>query len=230
MGCFVAAAKGVEEGIGGEKMTWAWGHLKPNHYVLIMADPAWHFRAYGDRTGTGIAKSAQAHYSTMPLDDIKALRVDLLADEHCVLWLWACNPMLDQAFDVMSAWGFRFSTAGSWEKVTSTGKQAFGTGHVLRSSNEPFLIGTMGNPKFSKRARSSFRGLVRGHSRKPVEAYSHAELMMKHPVSRVELFSRETAPGWDVWGDEAGKFDQENLRDRASHIGDGEGASGEVTV
>ena len=70
-----------------------------------------------------------------------------LAAPECTLWLWAANPLLDVACDVMKAWGFRFKTAGHWSKKTATGTRAFGTGYILRCAEEPYLIGTIGNPK-----------------------------------------------------------------------------------
>ncbi|MEO0870444.1 MAG: MT-A70 family methyltransferase [Pseudomonadota bacterium] len=125
-----------------------------------------------------------------------------------MLWLWATNPMLPDAFEVLSAWGFKFKTAGTWVKTTKTGKLAFGTGYVLRSANEPFLIGTIGKPTTARNVRSAIMAPVREHSRKPNRAFTEAERLMP-TARRLELFSRETRPGWDTWGHEAGKFDQE---------------------
>jgi N6-adenosine-specific RNA methylase IME4 len=141
----------------------------------------------------------------MSIEDIKAQPVLDLASTDCVLWLWAVNPMLPHAIAVMAAWGFEFKTAGTWLKTTVHGKIAFGTGYVLRSSNEPFLIGTRGKPKTSKSVRSGFTGLAREHSRKPEEAYRAAELLMPS-ARRLELYSRTNRPGWDHFGNEAGKF------------------------
>jgi len=175
-------------------------------YSLIMADPPWAFRAYSER---GLGKSPQAHYLTMSLDDIKALPVASLATPDAILWLWATNPMLPQAFEVVDAWGFQFKSAGHWVKRTTTGKLAFGTGYILRSAGEPFLIGTRGKPQTTRSVRSVIEGPVREHSRKPDEAYQAAEALMPG-ARRLDLFSRESRPGWDAWGAEAGKFDPAN--------------------
>ena len=45
----------------------------------------------------------------------------------------------------------------------------------------------------------------REYSRKPEEAYPAAELLMPD-ARRLELFSRTNRPGWDHFGNEAGKF------------------------
>ena len=172
-------------------------------YDLIMADPPWHYEM---RTEAGEAKSPQAYYQTMSIDAIKALPVEALAGRNCLLWLWAVGPMLPQALDVMAAWGFEFKTQGEWAKMTKNGKQAFGTGYILRSAGEPFLIGTRGAPRTTKSVRSVILAPVREHSRKPEKAFAEAEKLMPD-AKRLELFSRQQRAGWDVWGNETRKFE-----------------------
>ncbi|MAL99434.1 MAG: DNA methyltransferase [Alteromonadaceae bacterium] len=173
-------------------------------YGLIMADPPWQFENWSRK---GEHKNAAAKYDCMPLDDIKAMPVGELAAGDCVLWLWATNPLLREAFDVIDAWGFRYVTAGTWVKTTKTGKLAFGTGYRLRSANEPFLIATNGNPETAKNVRSVIMAEAREHSRKPDEAFSAAEALVPN-VRRLELFSRQSREGWDTWGNESTKFDE----------------------
>lgn len=185
-------------------MTWPFGCLQPFGFDLLMVDPPWSFAL---RSARGEAKSPQAQYACMSLDAIKALPVAQLARGDALLWLWATNPMLPQALDVMAAWGFTFSTAGTWVKTTSGGKLAFGTGYVLRSASEPFLIGKFGRPVTGRAVRSVILAPAREHSRKPAEAYAAAEALMPGALRRADLFSRESRPGWDAWGNEAGRFD-----------------------
>jgi len=168
-----------------------------------MADPPWSFDLW---SSAGEDKAAQAQYDCMTLDDLKALPVGHLASRDCVLWLWATNPLLREAFDLLDAWGFEFKTAGHWSKKTAHGKQAFGTGYILRCAGEPFLIGTMGEPWTAKNVRSVVEGPVREHSRKPEEAFQVAEQLCGD-VPRLEVFSRQERPGWDVFGDQIGKFE-----------------------
>lgn len=194
-------------------MTWPFGDMRMFAYDFIMADPPWKFL---NRSPKGEKKNATAHYRCETLDEICALPVGHLAGRNCVLWLWATNPMLPEALIVLKAWGFKYSTAGSWVKRTTHGKLGFGTGYVLRSASEPFLIATAGSQALGKSTRSvveSFEGLafdgeLREHSRKPEEAYAAAEKMVPGAWRRADLFSRTTRPGWDAWGDEAGKFDE----------------------
>lgn len=187
---------------------WPFGHLMPQAYSLIFADPPWRFELYSD---LGEEKSAQAHYETMTLDDIAALPVGDLARGDCILWLWSTAPMVPQQIEVGRRWGFEYVTQGVWVKTTKHGKTAFGTGYVLRNAHEPFLIFKRGNPKTAKNVRSVIYGEAREHSRKPDEAFAAAETMMPN-VRRVELFSRQSRNGWDTWGREATKFDNEPKR------------------
>ncbi|MBB6306248.1 MT-A70 family methyltransferase [Xanthobacter tagetidis] len=186
-------------------MTWPFGDLRPLSYGLIMVDFPWRFSNWSAK---GEVKNPLAHYECMTLAEMKALPIAQLAAPDCVLWMWATNPMLPQALDVMAGLGFTFKTAGHWVKRTPSGKLAFGTGYVLRSAGEPFLIGTIGKPTTSRSVRSIVEGPVREHSRKPDEAYVAAEALVPGTVRRADLFSREGRPGWDAWGREAGKFNQ----------------------
>ncbi len=173
-------------------------------YGLIMADPPWSFDNW---SVAGEAKNAKAQYDCTPLDWIKGLDVANLAAPDCLLWLWATNPLLPQAIEVMAAWGFTFKTAGHWSKKTVNGKQAFGTGYILRCAGEPFLIGTIGQPACARNVRSVIEGPVREHSRKPDEAFAAAEALIPD-VRRIELFSRAARPGWDVMGDQVNTFEE----------------------
>ncbi len=187
-----------------------------------MADPPWQFEA---RTAGGYEKSPQSHYRCASTADLCRLPVADIAAPSCVLWLWAISPMLDQALDLMRAWGFTFKTCGTWAKRTETGRAwAFGTGYFLRGACEPFLIGTRGSPSVLVRdvrnliaegeAGLSPADLVDGaalvdrkreHSRKPEAAYRAAERLFQGP--HIELFSRAEREGWAVFGDEVGKFE-----------------------
>ena len=171
-------------------------------FDLVMADPPWRSEMWSQK---GLKKSPEAHYQTMPLDQICAMPVEALAAPDCLLWLWARGAQLQNAITVLEAWGFALKTLGWWAKMTPNGKQAFGPGYIFRNAGEPYLIGTRGAPKTSKSVRDTIFGLRREHSRKPEEAYRSAERLMPE-ARRLDLFSRQQRPGWSSWGDEAGKF------------------------
>jgi N6-adenosine-specific RNA methylase IME4 len=194
-------------------------------FDFIMADPPWSFDNW---SVSGELKNAKAQYDCTPMEWICSLPVEAICARDCVLWLWATNPMLPEAITVLKSWGFTFKTAGTWVKRTVHGKDAFGTGYILRSSNEPFLIGTRGKPRTTRSTRSTvasfnnglydfedfdwpkslitIEAAVREHSRKPDEAFKAAENLMPK-AKRIELFSRQSRQGWTTWGNQSGKFD-----------------------
>lgn len=185
---------------------WPFGELPMFGFDVIMADPPWSFENWSE---AGEVKNAKAQYACMPTADICALPVGHLASGDCWLWLWATHPMLREAMQVMDAWGFRFVTSGVWVKRgATTGKLAFGTGYVLRSCSELFLIGKVGEPQsLDKSTRGVIESPRRQHSRKPDLAYATAERLFG-PARRADLFSRQTRHGWTSWGAEATKFDE----------------------
>jgi N6-adenosine-specific RNA methylase IME4 len=185
---------------------WPFGTLTPFKYQAIIADPPW---AYSMRSSKGYEKSPEAHYSTMNDADIARLPVHQLADgSGCILFMWAIWPKLTTAMDTMRAWGFTYKTGGAWHKTTNTGKTAFGTGYILRSACEPFLIGTMGKPRTSSR---SIRNIIvaerREHSRKPDDMRANVEKLMPD-AWRCELFARSPWAGNDVWGNQTDHYDE----------------------
>lgn len=180
-------------------------------YDVILADPPWSFDLWSEN---GNAKAPSAQYATMSFTDIAALPVSRLGRGDCLLFMWACWPTVDQAIDVLKAWGFRYVTGGAWHKRTSGGKSAFGTGYRMRSATEPFLIGTLGNPATVRNIRNVIEtddmdvidAKTRGHSRKPDEQYAICERIMPSALRFIELFARQTRPGWDAWGNQTDRF------------------------
>lgn len=175
-------------------------------YGVILADPPWQYEMRSDK---GYARSPQAHYDCMSMAALSAMRDDIVfaAGPDCVLFLWAVYPMLPQALALMETWGFRYKTGGAWHKKTKTGKTAFGTGYLLRSACEPFLIGTLGRPEIlSRSTRNVIEAAVREHSRKPGAAHEMCEKTFRGPY--LELFGRQQRPGWTVWGNQTGRFEE----------------------
>lgn len=157
---------------------WPFGQLTPMKYGAILVDPPWQYKM---RSAKGQAKSPEAHYGTMSLDELKALPVNQLAAPSCLMFMWSTWPHLPQAMELLSAWGFAYSTGGAWVKRTPSGKPTFGTGYVLRSATEPFLVGRISTPDIGSRSERNLieaeedltatliDGLRREHSRKPIE-------------------------------------------------------------
>lgn len=169
-----------------------------------MADPPWHFRV---RSPKGEGRSASRHYGVMSLSDLKNIPVSSWVADDSVLILWAIDPMLPQALELMEAWKFKYKTvAFYWVKTNVDGTPFTGMGYWTRACPEQALLGTRGNPKrLSKSVRRLITAPRREHSRKPDEVIDRIEQLVDGPY--LELFARTTRPGWDAWGNEVGKFD-----------------------
>ena len=140
----------------------------------------------------------------MKLSDICALSVADIADKDCALFMWATFPNLQEAFEVIEAWGFTFKTiAFVWCKKNRKADSWFtGLGHWTRANAEICLLATKGKPKcISKSVHQIVATPIERHSKKPDEVRKRiVELMGDLP--KIELFAREKTDGWDVFGNE----------------------------
>ena len=177
-----------------------------NKYNIIYADPPWPHKTW---TKKGLKRSAERHYDTMSIEDIKALPVEFCSADDCALFMWVTDPLLDVGIDVLKAWGFVYKTvAFTWVKKNRVKDSFFiGMGRWTRSNPEMCLLGTRGRPE---RIGFDVQQLIidkrREHSRKPKEARNRIRRLVKGNC--IELFAREKTPGWDVWGNETTKFSE----------------------
>ncbi|GEP60931.1 hypothetical protein RSO01_80970 [Reyranella soli] len=152
----------------------------------------------------------------MTLAEMKALPLSQIAGRDCWLMLWTTGPHLPQAFEVMDAWGFRYSSIGFvWVKLRRGYRRgligiqpsdiSMGLGYTTRKAAEPCLLARRGNPqRLNRDVVDVIHAPVREHSRKPAEFYERAERFAPGPY--LDLFARERRQGWDAWGNELEKF------------------------
>jgi N6-adenosine-specific RNA methylase IME4 len=163
-------------------------------YGLIYADPPWTFEFTECESRT-----VQNHYATMTFDELALLPIASIAQNDCVLAMWAPNCKLDEASRLMSSWGFKYEANIVWIKPTP------GLGHHVRNQHELLLIAVKGNPPtpLPKNRPSSVMYAPRGtrHSEKPVKAYEILEKMYPQ-FKKIELFARKHRAGWLAWGNE----------------------------
>lgn len=176
-------------------------------YRVVLADCPWYFE---NRSPKGELKNPVRHYSCMRTPDICALAgqigLDFICAPDCALVLWATFPMLPDALEVMSRWGFAYKGGGAWGKLQN-GRPAFGAGYIYRSAAEIWILGTRGAPKVrSHSVRNLILAERREHSRKPDEMHADLERLYDGPF--LELFARQRRPGWTSWGNETEKFSE----------------------
>lgn len=170
-------------------------------YNIIYADPPWNFKHYSDK---GKGRSPENHYKCQNLKDIKELPISDLADDNCVLFMWVTYPFLEKGMEVLKAWGFTYKTVGfTWVKKNKKADSWFwGMGYWTRSNAEICIIATKGSiTRQSSSVHQIIDTPIEGHSKKPdVTRDRIVELCGDLP--RIELFARQKAEGWDVWGNE----------------------------
>src|SRR5262249_16638846 len=147
------------------------------------------------------------------------LEVLMARDSGC--FLWATSPMLDQQIALMKSFQFRYIGCIPWAKESKNSghldtedpdhKWHFGPASWFQKAAEFLIAGASGSPTLLD-GRKSMRNLLYApftgiHSQKPIQQYEIVETLLPGPY--LELFSRTTRTGWDVFGDEAGMFDTE---------------------
>ncbi len=126
--------------------------------LLILAESGYKARtiyvdvplAYETYSGEGKMRSAERHYDTMTVPELKALRptIQKLAAKDCALLYWCSGPNIQGALEIIAAWGFHFKTfAFIWVKTTR-GKDLqaknlhWGMGYYTRANVEVVLLAT----------------------------------------------------------------------------------------
>lgn len=167
-------------------------------YNIIYADPPWRYWESGN-------KNQALHYTTMTIDEICDLPVKNIADDDCVLFLWVTYPILHEAFRVIESWGFKYSTAAFvWVKKNKQKDSPFiGCGAWTRANTELCLLATKGNiMRLDASISQVVESPIEEHSKKP-DVVRELITRLVGELPRVELFCRNPADGWDVWGNEA---------------------------
>ena len=173
-------------------------YLIPRKFNILYADPPWKYER------NKVQGAAENHYPTMSIEQLCALDVEKITDENCTLFLWSTFPFLPEALRLIKAWGFMYkTTAFVWLKQNRKNKDwFFGLGFWTRGNAEICLLATKGKPKRkSAKVSQLIISPIDKHSKKPdIVREKIVELMGDLP--RIELFARQTTPGWEVFGNE----------------------------
>lgn len=181
-------------------------------FPVAVIDPPWRYETYS-------AKGALKHYATMTTEDIAGLPIgDVMAPDSAI-FLWVTWPLLTQALDCVTAWGYTYKTcAYDWVKRTRlSNKYHFGQGYYTRANSEPCLLVTRGKtlrrkdmgqsqiiaeetPDEILGIQTAYIEAVAKHSRKPKSIYGRIEKLFDGPY--ISIFEREQIQGWTCLGNE----------------------------
>ena len=179
-------------------------------YDVIYADPPWNY----PQQRPGGMNNAADHYDVMTLDDIAALPEWGLLNKPGVVFMWATSPLLAESIKLGEMLGLHYrGIEFVWVKTKKDGSP-MGAAGVRPSIVKPLteLVLGFSNKRTGRPLPLSSESVVqtvfapkREHSRKPDEVAERIESLYPS-ASKLEMFARTTRPGWDVFGNEVGKF------------------------
>ena len=177
-------------------------------YEIIYADPPYSY--YNDMSVspdvTTVKGMRRPPYSVLSTDDIANLKIKDMAAENAILFIWTTDYHLGKCITkIIPAWGFEYKTVGFvWAKKDKRGKQvSFMGAYTKKSGCELCLIATKGKDAHKlvvKHNVNSFIEFPRAlHSEKPDKVRKAIEELCGKRT-RLELFARKKAEGWDCMG------------------------------
>lgn len=174
--------------------------LPSGKYRIFYADPPWSYGNSGVIGPTDNYGHVHRHYPSMSIAELCAMgpAVRDMAEDNAVLFMWVTSPLLEECFDVIRAWGFKYKTSFVWDKVRHN------FGHYNSVRHELLLVCTRGsctpdNLKLYDSVQTIERSDI--HSEKPSEFRAIIEDLYEYG-ERLELFARANTDGWEVWGNE----------------------------
>lgn len=163
-------------------------------YRIVYADPPW---KYGNAMPENVTVPAD-YYPPMTTDEICKMPVNDITWDNSVLFLWTTSPHLEESFEVIKSWGFKYKTSFIWDKVKHN------MGHYNSVRHELLLVCTKGSctPDVQKLFDSVVSIERTEHSAKP-EFFREIIDTIYTKGNRIELFARtKNNENWDVYGNE----------------------------
>lgn len=178
-------------------------HNIGGQYDLIYADPPWKQSKGGKKSVRENSSGKPLDYPVCSLDEIKEhLQLATSASgENSILFLWTIDKYLFEAQEIAESLGYKLHARMIWDKVTGI-PAAF----TVRYGHEYLLYMYKGKlTPVAKDERGKihtvFREKVTKHSKKPEIAYEIIERLYPD-LKKLEMYARNTRPGWDCFGNE----------------------------
>ena len=185
-------------------------------FRVILADPPWTFRS---NSLAAPGRNPRRHYACLTVDQLCQLPLAERVARNAALFLCVPGPLLviGAHLPLIKAWGFRPTAMGFvLIKLRPLADPAnftladlhTGTGFTTRKNAEYVVLCKRGK---SLRRDAGVHEIIvtprREHSRKPDELYHRIERYVGGEGPFLELFARQSRPGWTTWGLEKTKFD-----------------------
>jgi len=188
-------------------------------FDVVYMDPPWKYGSRGARGG----QYGELDYVTMSIKELKQMPVaEILSDDAAVL-MWTTSPFLKDAIALGESWGLKYIRVDRvWAKVKDSGARHGVCGPWGMTDTEFLLLFTRGqmhkhqavSNQWTMCWNEAYPGM---HSAKP--AVFRDDIAARFPNSSLlEMFAREAAEGWSVWGNEAPDSEQLFLADAVDAI------------
>jgi N6-adenosine-specific RNA methylase IME4 len=170
-------------------------------YKTIVIDPPW--------PGPGAAYRCRVNspiqlipYTCMSGIQLAAMRIPDIATPDSQLWIWATSRNIGDAFLLAQLWGFTYRANFIWQKRPGMGRHCrHDAEFLLYCARHGALLCA---PKRCP-AQTQHWPKPKAHSAKPAEAYEFIRSFSEEP--RIDIFSRQTRPGFTPWGNQCGLLD-----------------------
>ena len=174
--------------------------LPDEKYRCLIIDPPWEMEKISRDERPNQGKFLD--YPTMTIEELEKLPIKELADkEGCHIYLWTTHKHLPDALKLFESWGAKYQCLMTWVKPTGM------TPFSWMYNTEHILFGRIGSLKLEKLGiKLAFNEKSREHSRKPDVFYDIVK--QASPEPRLDMFSRESREGFNLWGNEVNKFDE----------------------
>ena len=161
-------------------------------FDVVYIDPPWQY------SNSGFEMSAENKYPTMSIKEMID-QVKFKTSENAVMFMWVTNPLLEESFELINGFGFKYKTCFVWTKQRHT------AGFYVFGQHELLMICVKGSGMLpEKKFKSIITGYNSVHSKKPHSVYETIEEM--YPNRKyLEVFARNNRNGWTSWGNECEK-------------------------
>lgn len=175
--------------------------LLPNQkFDLVLIDPPWKYAKRSNRkTKFGLGASQE---DLLSVKELRSLPLGNICKPQALLFMWTTMPMLKDALEIMTGWGFEYkTTAFTWIKVNKLDKKpVFGIGFYTKSNAELCLLGGRGDKSIKPRNNDVSSVVLSPpieFSHKPEEIYHRIDRLYPD-LQKVEFFAKtpHQGPNW----------------------------------
>ena len=179
-------------------------------YNTIVIDPPWNMTMTG-KVGRRENRPQELPYKTMTLKEIYDFSLKDFANDGSHIYLWTTNKFLRESFKFFDSWNVRFHLVLVGCKPSGFAPNC---GYIF--GTEFCLLGFYGKKPMQKWKHIgklnwfNMYNPAGNHSCKPDIFYDLVEEMSHEPY--IDIFSRKNRAGWNVYGNEVGKFDTNEIK------------------